>query len=83
MIGLWSVIKTVGRFDPSIKNSYSVKVYIIAVHSLTRVESRNSACVNKREFADLIFFLLFHCGIVIMLLRCKNLKHRTLHKMVD
>ena len=58
MIGLWSVIKTVGRFDPSIKNSYSVKVYIIAVHSLTRVESRNSACVNKREFADLNFFFI-------------------------
>ena len=51
MIGLWSVYKTVGCLDLSIKKSYSVKVYIIAVHSLIRVESRNSVCVNRREFA--------------------------------
>ena len=57
MIGLWSVNKTVGCFDPSIKKSYSVRVCMIAVHSLMRVESRNSACVNRREFADLRFIL--------------------------
>ena len=32
-------------------------MYIIAVHSLIRVESRSSACVNKREFADIRFIL--------------------------
>ena len=31
---LWSVNRTVGCFDPSIRNSYSVSVYIMAVHSL-------------------------------------------------
>ena len=45
--------RTVGCFDPSIRKSYSVSVYFIAVHSLIRVESRSSACVNKREFADI------------------------------
>ena len=30
---------------------------MIAVHSLIRVESRISACVNKREFADIRFIL--------------------------
>ena len=30
---------------------------MIAVHSLIRVESRNSACVNWREFADIRFIL--------------------------
>ena len=49
--------KTVGCFDPSIRNSYSVSVYIIAVHSLIRVESLSSACVNNREFADIRFIL--------------------------
>ena len=39
MIGLWSVNRTVGCFDPSIRLSYSVSVYIIVVHSLIRVES--------------------------------------------
>ena len=34
MIGLWSVNKTVGCFDPSIENSFSVRVRTIAVHSL-------------------------------------------------
>ena len=48
MIGLWSVNKTVGCLDPSIKSSYSVKVCMIAEHSLIRVESRNSTCVNRR-----------------------------------
>ena len=56
-IGLRSVNKTVGCFDPSIRTSYSVSVYIIAVHFLIRVESRNSASVNSREFADIRFFL--------------------------
>ena len=45
IMGLWSVNKTVGCFDPSIENSYSIRVCMIAVHSLLRVESRNSACV--------------------------------------
>ena len=57
MIGLWSVNKTVGCLDPSIKNSFSVKVCMIALHSFIRVESRNSACVNRREFADMRFIL--------------------------
>ena len=57
MIGLWSVNKTVGCLDPSIRNLYSLKICMIAVHSLIRVESRNSACVNRREFADLRFIL--------------------------
>ena len=30
---------------------------MIAVHSLIRIESRNLACVNKREFADMRFVL--------------------------
>ena len=47
---------------------------MIAVHSLIRLESRNSACVNSREFADKRF---------ILLLRCQNLKHCTLHRIVD
>ena len=57
MIGLWSVNKNVGCFDSSVKNSYSVRVCMIAVHSLIRVKSRKSACVNKREFANLRFIL--------------------------
>ena len=32
-------------------------MYIIAVHSLMRVESRSSACVIKKEFADIKFIL--------------------------
>ena len=32
-------------------------MYIIAVHYLMRVESRSSACVKKREFADMRFIL--------------------------
>ena len=27
------------------------------MHSLIRIESRNSACVNRREFADIRFIL--------------------------
>ena len=57
MIGLWSVNKTVGCIDPSIKNSFSATVCMIAVHSLIRVESRNLACVNRREIADIRFIL--------------------------
>ena len=57
MIGLWFVSIIVGCFGPSIKNSYSVRVYIMAVHSLIRVESLNSACVNKQEFDDMRFIL--------------------------
>ena len=57
MIGLWSVNKTVGCFDPSIKNSNSVKVCMIAVHSLIKVDRRKSAGVNKREFTDIRFIL--------------------------
>ena len=49
MIGLWSVNKTVGCFDPSIKNSYSIKVCMISVHPLVRVESRSSACVKGEK----------------------------------
>ena len=64
MIGLWSVSKTVGCFDPSIKNSYSVKVSTIDVHSLIRVESRSSACVNRREFAEIRLILFVpHFGL--------------------
>ena len=66
MIGLSSVNKTDVCFDPSIKNYYSVRVCMIAVHSLIRVESRNSACVNRREFAD-IRLILF-----VPLWDCKN-----------
>ena len=32
-------------------------MYIIAVHSLIRVDSRSSACVNNRDFADIRFIL--------------------------
>ena len=55
IIGLWSVYKTVGFFDPSIKNSCSVNVYILAVHSLISVESLSSAWVKSVEFADIMF----------------------------
>ena len=39
---------------------------MIAVHSLIRVESHSSACVNRREFAE-IRFILF-----VPLWDCKN-----------
>ena len=64
--------KTVGCLDPSIKNAYSVSVYIIAVHSLIRVEILSSACVNSLEFAEMRLFFLFHCDIVIILRRCQS-----------
>ena len=38
--------KIIGCFDPSTKNSYSVRVYIIAVHILIKVESLHPACVS-------------------------------------
>ena len=38
------------------KNAYSVRVYIIAVHSLISVENLSSACVNSLEFAEVSFF---------------------------
>ena len=53
-----SVNRTVECFDPSIRNSYSVSVYIIAVHSLIRVEGRSSAWLKRREIADIRFILL-------------------------
>ena len=52
--------KTVGLFDPRIKNSYFVKVNIIAVHSLMSVESLSSACVKSLEFADIKIILFVH-----------------------
>ena len=55
--GLWSANKTVAGFDPSIKNSYSVKVYLLAVHSLIKLESLSSACVKSLEFAEMTFVL--------------------------
>ena len=51
-MGLWSVNKTVGCFDPSNKNSYLVKVYIMAMHSLISVENLSSACINSLQFAE-------------------------------
>ena len=38
----------------------------MAVHSLMRVDSYSSACVNKREFADMRFIL------IVPLCDCKN-----------
>ena len=58
--------RTVGCFDPSYKKSYSVRVYIIDVHSLIKAESLSSACVNSLEFAE-IRFILF-----VPLCDCKN-----------
>ena len=40
---IWSVYKTVENFDPMIKNSKFVSVYMIAVLFLNNVESLNSA----------------------------------------
>ena len=56
-MGLWSLNKTVACFDPSIKNSFSVRVYIMAVHSLIGVKSLSSACVNSLVFVEMRFFL--------------------------
>ena len=38
-------------------------MYIIAVHSLIKVKSRSSVCVNNREFDDIRFILFVPlCG---------------------
>ena len=57
-MSLWSVNETVGCFYPRIKHSYSVNVYMMAVHSLINVESLSSACVRSLEFAGFRFILL-------------------------
>ena len=52
-------------FDPSFKNSYSVRVYIIAVHSLIKVEILSSAGVSSLDFAEIRFILfvsLWYCN---------------------
>ena len=49
IIGLRSVKRSVGCLHPRIKNSYSLRVYIIAAHSLI-----SSACVKFLEFAEII-----------------------------
>ena len=54
---LFPVNKTVGYFDSSKKNSFSVRVYIIAVRSLISVESPSSACLNSLEFAEIRIIL--------------------------
>ena len=82
IIGLLSVNKTVGCLDPSIKNSYSVSVYFMAVHSLISVESLSSAGVNSLELRKCGSFYLIHREIVIMLRRCQSLRRHTWHKMV-
>ena len=46
--------RTIGSFDLRLKNSFSVFVIFMAVHSLIRVESLNSVCVKNLELADLI-----------------------------
>ena len=51
-------MKIVGCFDPRNKNSYSVNVYMMAVHSFMSVMSLSSACVKRLEFADIRFILL-------------------------
>ena len=75
--------RTVGCFDRIIKESHSVRLYIIAVHSVISVESLCSACLNSLKFAEIGFIFLFHCVIVVMLRRCQNLRRRTWHKMAD
>ena len=51
------------------KFKFCYMIHVIAVHSLIRVESRSSAWVIRREFAEKNSFYLFHCGIVLLLLR--------------
>ena len=74
IIVLWSVNRTVVCFDPSPKNSFSVRGYIIAVHCLTSEGSLKSACVNSVELAEKY---LSHCVIVIRLHQCQSLRRRT------
>ena len=57
-MGLWSVNKTVGCFDPRIRKSYSVNVCLMAPLSLMSVQFFVSACVKSLEFADIKFILL-------------------------
>ena len=56
--GLWSLSRTIGCKN----SSYSVRVFIIAVHSFVSVESPSSACVNSFEFAEIRFFPLCDCN---------------------
>ena len=48
------------------KNSYYLRVYIIALHSLIKVEILSLACVSSLDFAE-IRFILF-----VPLWYCKN-----------
>ena len=73
--------RTVGCIDPSIRNSCLVSVYIIAVHSFMRVESRSSACFSDsplaRMITGLIKVLRFGCSslftgdIISCVLKCQ------------
>ena len=49
--------KTVGCFNPRIKNSYSVSVYVMAVHSLLMVESLSSISVKRPKMSEIRFIL--------------------------
>ena len=64
IVGLWSVNKNIGCFDPSIKNSHYVRVFVIAVLSLISIESLSYACVTSLDFAEIrfIFFPLCDCN---------------------
>ena len=44
-------------FRSKYQNSYSVSVYLMAMHSLISVEVLSSACVNILEFAEMSFIL--------------------------
>ena len=82
IISLGSVNKTVGCFDPRIRNSYSLRVYIIAVHSHISVESLSSACVNSLELAEIKFTLfvpLWDCNNAAPM---PNFESSHMHKMV-
>ena len=61
-MSLWSVNRTVGCFDQRIKNPYSARVNIIAVHSLISAKCPSSACWNSLDFAEkrFILFVLFY-----------------------
>ena len=56
--------KTVGYFDPRIRNSNSVNVLIMAVYSLIRVETLSSAWVKSLEFANFRFISFENCKMV-------------------
>ena len=56
--------RTVGCFDPRIKKSFSVSVYIMAGHPLISAENLSSTCVKSLQFADIRFILfvpVFDC----------------------